>query len=43
MRYILPIHQNTEAWNGLAQEDWPDAQHRGVEIRALMHSGGEED
>jgi hypothetical protein len=22
---------------------WPDAQHWGMEIRALMHSGGEED
>ena len=22
---------------------WPDAQHWGMEIRALMHNGGEED
>jgi hypothetical protein len=22
---------------------WPDAQHRGMGIRALMHGGGEED
>jgi len=120
MRYILLIYQNTEAWNGLSQEDkdvlmrvagdiveelsatsewvggegladasqarstrvrdgvvtvtdgpfleakealagycivdvatperseeiaarWPDAQHWGMEIRALMHGGGEED
>jgi hypothetical protein len=120
MRYILLIYQNTEAWNGLSQEDkdvfmhaagdiveglsatgewvggegladasqarstrvrhgvvtvtdgpfleakealagycivdvatperaeeiaagWPDAHHWGMEIRALMHSGGEED
>jgi hypothetical protein len=120
MRYILLIYQNTEAWNGLTQEDkdvfmhaagdivqelsatgewvggegladasqaratrvrdgvvavtdgpfleakealagycivdvatlqraeeiaarWPDAQHWGMEIRALMHGGGEED
>jgi hypothetical protein len=119
MRYILLIYQNTEAWNGLSQEDkevlmhsagdiveelaasgewvdgqglahpsqarsthvrdgvvtvtdgpfleakealagycivdvatperaeeiaarWPDAQHWGMEIRALMHGGGEE-
>jgi hypothetical protein len=119
MRYILLIHQNTEAWNDLSQKDkdvfmraaddivaelsatgewvggegladvsqarstrvrdgvvtvtdtpfleakealagycivdvatperaeeiaarWPDAQHWGMEIRALMHSGGEE-
>jgi hypothetical protein len=119
MRYILLIYQNTEAWNGLSQEDrdgfmrvageivgelsatgewvggdgladatqarstrvrdgivtvtdgpfleakealagycivdvatperaeeiaarWPDAQHWGIEIRALMHGGGEE-
>jgi hypothetical protein len=120
MRYVLLIYQNSEAWNGLSQEDkdvfmhaagdiveelsatgewvvgeglaaasqarstrvrdgivtvtdgpfleakealagycivdvatperaeeiaarWPDAQHWGMEIRALMHSGGEED
>jgi hypothetical protein len=119
MRYILLIYQNTEAWNGLSQDDkdrfmraagdiveelsatgewvggegladasqarsthvcdglvtvtdgpfleakealagycivdvatadraeeiaarWPDAQHWGMEIRALMHGGGEE-
>jgi hypothetical protein len=55
MRHILPIYQNTDAWNGLSQEDndiperaeeiaarWPDAQHWGMEIRALMRSGGEE-
>jgi hypothetical protein len=119
MRYILLIYQNTEAWNGLSQEDkevlmrgagdiveelsasgewvdgqglavasqarsthvrdgvvtvtdgpfleakealagyfivnvatperaeeiaarWPDAQHWGMEIRALLHGGGEE-
>jgi hypothetical protein len=66
MRHILLIYQNTEAWNGLSQEDkealagycirdiaslerseeiaarWPDAQHWGMEIPALMHGGGEE-
>ena len=49
MRYTLLIYQNTEAWNGLSQEDseeiaarWPDAQHWGMEIRGLMHGGGEE-
>jgi hypothetical protein len=41
MRYIPLICQNTKAWNGLSQED-KDAQHWGMEIRALMHGGGEE-
>ena len=32
MRYILLIYQNTEAWNGLSQED----------KEVLMHGGGQE-
>jgi hypothetical protein len=47
MRYILLINQSTAAWNGPERAEeiaarWPDAQHWGMEIRALMHSGGEE-
>jgi hypothetical protein len=44
MRYTLLIYQNTGVWNG--QEiaaRWPDAQHWGMGIRALMHGGGGED
>jgi hypothetical protein len=35
MPHILPTSQNTRAWNGLSQ-------HWGMEVRALMHGGGEE-
>jgi hypothetical protein len=42
MRYILLIYQNTEAWNGRSQEDKDVFMHAAVEIRALMHGGGEE-
>jgi hypothetical protein len=51
MRYLLLSYQTTEAWNGLSPQNkgseeiaarWPDAQHWGMEIRALMHRGGEE-
>jgi hypothetical protein len=35
MRYIPLTHQNITAWNGLSQE-------YGMEMRALMHGGGEE-
>ena len=43
MRYILLIYQNIEAWNGLSQEDKDVFMHWGMEIRAPMHGGGEED
>jgi hypothetical protein len=53
MRYTLRIYQNSEAWNGLSQEDKDVFMHAagdvveelsatgGMEIRALMR-GGEE-
>jgi hypothetical protein len=49
MRNTLLIHQNTSAWNGLSEGDEDvlmpaagDIQHRGVEVRALMHGGREQ-
>lgn len=46
MRYILLSYQNTKASNGLFQEDNDVLMHAAgdivEEIRALMHSGGEE-
>jgi hypothetical protein len=45
MRYILLTYQNTNATPERAEEiaaRWPDAQHGGMEIRALTHGGGEE-
>jgi hypothetical protein len=50
MRYILLIYENTEAWNGLSQEDkdvfMHAAGHIVEELSATgewrMHGGGEE-
>jgi hypothetical protein len=39
MRDTLPIYQSTEACNGLS----PEEQHGRIEVRALVHRGGEED
>jgi hypothetical protein len=39
MRYILLIYQNTEAWNGLSQEDEDVLMH----AAGAMHGGGEQD
>jgi hypothetical protein len=43
MRYILLIYQNTEAWNGLPQEDRDVFMHAAGAIVEEMHGGGEED
>jgi hypothetical protein len=41
MRYILLIHQNTNAWNGRSQEDKDVFMHGAGDI-ALMHGRREQ-
>jgi hypothetical protein len=41
MRYILLIYQNTEAWNGLSQEDKDAFTHAAGDIVEELSATGE--